>query len=208
MDSITITNDKNQKLNAFRKEQHEWIEEQIRSKKLKSIQISTFLSEKELTDIDAHAQSAVEIKIKELHHKNDGKKEYERIWLGKVAEFIFAKTYDLPLPDLTVGPSKNYDKSDVIVYGREFGIKASKIGNAALVHKKPKRREIIIIKNDDIMYIAGIATIDSMMKNIDDDLLRLAMNPNKSGFTMEGYKTLYSIDDAIEELKVRQAKKK
>ena len=153
------------------------------------------LSKEEESELNDFVLKSVEKKTKEKHHLTDGQKEIKRLTNGKKAEFILYKYFDLGKPDLTIGESYEYYTPDVTIYNKKFGIKSSELGKSCLIHKVSKWPEIIIIISEGNYYLSGIATVDNLNSNQDDDLSVIANNKTKSGFTIDGYKSLININD-------------
>lgn len=152
--------------------------------------------------IRAHAIDATKIKLTERHHQNDYDREEKRIYNGKEAEWVLRIYLKLPPPDLTVGPSTKHNVADVVYRNQRIGVKSSQLtnGNAAMVHKVPKRPEIIMVKNENGWYIFGVGTIEVMKNNQDIRLLKTAYNDSKAGLTIDGYRQLIPFDTFLREL--------
>jgi hypothetical protein len=149
------------------------------------------ISIEEEQQIQEFAKNSLPVKQAEEHHINDNKKEWERLTRGKDGEWALRSYLGLKKPDLNIGSSLDFNVSDIEdYYGKKIGIKTSQLGNAALIHKKPVRPEIILIGLSSRWFIAGVADVTILKECQNDNLLRIATNYKKTGLTLEGYKRL------------------
>ena len=162
------------------------------SEKVKSNQwiLLPALSDEEQHRIDEFSNECAILKVEEELHKKDKEREYDRIRTGKSAEASLRKYLNLPFPDLTLGPSYRYPVRDISIKENDYGIKCSKLGQAALVFTEPRISEIILIKSDEKYYLCGVANINIMKNHNDKSLIKSANNSKKAGLTIEGYKSL------------------
>lgn len=159
------------------------------------------LSKEEEAIIEEFTTKSIKRKMEEEGHKRDPEKERLRISNGKRAEWALMKYVDLPAPDMTIGESFNYMGQDLELHGKKFGIKCSKLGQAALVFKKPKMPEIILVQKGDNFYLCGIASPKLMRENNEQLLMKSALNTQKAGFTINGYENLENFHVVVNYLK-------
>lgn len=166
------------------------------------------LSQEEVAMVDEFSRSCVPVKMKETGHQNDPQKEYLRIYNGKSAEWSLAKHLGLPQPDMSISESHMHMGKDFEMFEKKFGIKCSVVGQSALVFKRPTMPEIIITQRGDDFYLCGVASIRLMRENNDTSLMKSALNTQKAGLTIEGYKNLVSTASMMRYLKLRNSKSK
>ena len=86
------------------------------------------LTGKEEVEIENFVSKSIFVKSKESHHTFDGEKEGKRLRNGKTTEFVLAKYLNLKKPDISIGPSKNYNLPDTYLNEQGFGVKCSELG--------------------------------------------------------------------------------
>ena|ERR1035437_1069239 len=159
------------------------------------------LTAEEHEEVKVFSRKSAQKKVKETGHEEDYEQEYWRAHNGKYAEWSFRKQINFPPPDLTIGESHKYVGEDIIIEEEKFGIKCSKVGQAALVFKKPTLPEIILIMHGNDVYLCGIASVKIMKECHDELLKKSARNQKKAGLTIEGYENLYPFSNTYEYLK-------
>lgn len=158
------------------------------------IQIPT-LTEEQLERVKKFSRDAAVVKFKE--HTKDFEGEYKRIFNGKRAEHVLTNYLGQPAPNMEVGPSFWYVGPDIYINKIRYDIKASEINKSAMIFKKPKMSALVMIidnrTQEDTFYICGIASVEVQENNQDDRLIFTAKNPDKTGFTIQGYKNLTTL---------------
>lgn len=162
---------------------------------------TVMLDQDVIEKIDEFSDKLIAAKLRERHYRvdNDGMKD--RFQTGFMGEAALGKFLGVDCMDLTIGISHDYNKADLGCLGIECGIKTAKWDRFHMVHKVPKRPEIIIVKYDITYYICGLATVQVLEDCQDDKLVtndKLRARGTKTGF--HGYSKLLRFNN-IDELK-------
>jgi len=189
-------------LGSFKNEHLEFWRDSVKSGEW---MLLPFLNDDEKSVVEEFARNCIPVKMSESGHQKDPQREYARIYNGKRAEWALMKHLGFPPPDMTIGDSHMHKGKDIELFGEKFGIKSSVAGQAALVFKRPVMPEIILVQNGDNFYLCGLASIKSMRDNNDVRLMKSALNSQKAGLTMEGYKNLIPLGMVVKYLKYRDA---
>lgn len=150
--------------------------------------IKVVLNPLELKHIDNIVVQIVTAKKLETHHKADGASETKRFTNGLKGEFAVAKYLKLNIDDLNtaIGNSAEFDIPDIPGY--TVGVKTVEYGHFPIIRKENTYPQIICICHPnaaDIVYIAGLADVDTLNKYQHDDLIldpNLKAKGTKTGF--------------------------
>jgi hypothetical protein len=116
----------------------------------------------------------------------DNNKMSKRFLTGVLGEVAVEELIHKQFVNWTVGAAKFYNKADLTKLNLNIGIKTVEMGKLPVIHKKPKRPEIINLKvNDHFFYICGLATRETLLKYQDDDGIlspALRKKGNKTAF--------------------------
>jgi hypothetical protein len=140
------------------------------------------------TDIELVRQFALQFqkaKSTEYIHQIDDEQEIKRYMTGFSAELALEKMLGVRILDTTLGKSENYHHADLKSNGINVGIKCAHYGNYPVVFKQPYNAEIVTVLRDNKVYVCGIASVQTMLKYADDDLIlnaKLRARGVKSGF--------------------------
>lgn len=110
-------------------------------------------------------------KAGEVVHQIDNDKEIKRYMTGFAAELAVERLLGIKILDTTFGHSDNYNHADLKSAGLDIGVKCSLLGNYPVVFKKPHNAEIITVLHGTRVFICGLASVQNMMKNCDEDLI-------------------------------------
>jgi hypothetical protein len=120
--------------------------------------VKVTLGEKILKEIDDAIQSIIENKYGEYHHQIDSHNEEKRWRTGLEGEAVVEQFLGVNFSDRTAGKSKDYNEADLKRIGLDCGVKTTEYGKFPVVHKVPKRPEIIVLKiNKTDFYMCGLA---------------------------------------------------
>lgn len=128
-------------------------------------------SEEELIPLHNFVDKVVKEKMKEEHYKIDSGSLKKRFFTGFLGEMAISLIFEKNTVDWAIGNSKIFNKADLKAIGRDIGIKTVEWGKFPIVHKNPKRPEIINLRKENTIYVCGIATPENMLKNSTDDLV-------------------------------------
>jgi len=145
------------------------------------------LDDMEVKRIDDFCERVIEHKEKESHYKRDYRSMHKRFYTGTAGELALEKLLDTQgIVNWTVGVSKNYNTPDLADVGLDVGVKTVNFGVFPLVRKESTHPEIIcMLWKKKWVYICGIASVDTLNKYQDDELIideRLRSRGVKSGF--------------------------
>ena len=149
----------------------------------KFIKIS--FSDDELVPLNNFVNKIVEAKLKEKHYQVDDGSLRKRFYTGFLGEMAVSLIFEKNTVDWAIGNSKIFNKADLSALGKNIGIKTVEWGKFPIVHKNPKRPEIINIREGNSIYVCGIASKENMEKNSTDDLIlsdQLRQRNVKTGF--------------------------
>ena len=148
--------------------------------------IKIILNPLELQWILNTANNIVEAKKKETSHKKDGASELKRFVNGLKGEAAVAKHLGMPIINPDVGVSIDFDNPDIPGYN--VGIKTVDYGHFPVIPKNNTYPQIICICHpsaNGVVYICGLAEVDTLQKYQHDDLLldpNLKAKGTKTGF--------------------------
>lgn len=136
--------------------------------------------------IKEFVNSVIAQKRQEEHHKIDCNNEYKRFYTGTLGEAAIEELLGVELIDWSVGNSNVYNEADLRKICIDVGIKTVEYGKFPIVHIKPKRPEIILLKkNDKSVYVCGYANKRVLKEYQDMDLIlspSLKARGTKTGF--------------------------
>lgn len=144
------------------------------------------LSPSELQFVLRTANNVAEVKAHETAHKKDGISEIKRFLNGFKGEAAVAKLLGIDIIDPTVGVSVDFDKPDIP--GFNVGIKCAAYGHFPVIPKDNKYPQVICIAHpldDAIVYVCGLADVDTLNKYQNMDLIldpNLKAKGTKTGF--------------------------
>jgi uncharacterized protein YunC (DUF1805 family) len=125
-------------------------------------------------------------KRQEEHHKIDCHNEYKRFYTGTLGEAAIEELLGVELIDWGIGNSNVYNDADLRKIGINVGVKTVEYGKFPVVHIKPKRPELILLKiNDKSVYVCGYANVRVLKTYQDIDLIlspSLKARGTKTGF--------------------------
>lgn len=141
---------------------------------------------KKIKQLKEFVKKVVEVKRCEPVHVIDGSKEIQRFYNGFLGEAALEVFFGKEFIDWSIGNSRKYNKADLEPLGLDVGIKTVEYGKFPVVHKKPVRPEIIILKvKHNEVLLCGLATVVVLEEYQDDDLIidpRLRARGVKTGF--------------------------
>jgi hypothetical protein len=149
----------------------------------KFIKIS--FSDKELVQLNTFVDGIIKEKIKEKHYQVDDGSLRKRFYTGFLGEMAVSLIFEKNTVDWAIGNSKIFNKADLSSLGKDIGIKTVEWGKFPIIHKNPKRPEIINIRDGNSIYVCGIASVENMKNNSTDDLIlsdQLRQRNVKTGF--------------------------
>lgn len=186
--------------------------------------IKVVLNPLELKYVVDLANKIIEAKKNETAHKKDGASEEKRFVNGLKGEFAVAKYLKMDILNEDIGVSAYFNVPDIPGYG--IGIKTVEYGHFPIIPKVNTYPQIICICHPnaaDIVYICGLANVDTLNKFQHDDLIldpNLKAKGTKTGFygfheleevtleTMEPYKGLeVEKEVVVEEVKPKRTRK-
>ena len=148
--------------------------------------IKVVLNPLELKYVNDLAIKIIEFKKNETAHRKDGASEEKRFTNGLKGEFAVAKYLKMDILNSDVGASINFDVPDMPGYN--VGIKTVEYGHFPVIPKNNTYPQIICICHPnaaDVVYIAGLADVDTLNKYQHDDLIldpNLRAKGTKTGF--------------------------
>ncbi len=165
--------------------------------KCKSNMVYITLEPEILDKIDDFVTRVIRAKAEESHHLVDHGQEYKRFYTGLMGECALEKLFDRSFIDWSIGNSNTYNTADLKELGFDVGIKTVEMGKFPIVHKHPYRPELICIKrSENTVILCGLATMDTLRRYQDDDLIlspALRRRGTKTGFY--GFEKLIKIEN-------------
>lgn len=98
--------------------------------------------------------------LRETSHIVDGKNELTRNITGQLGEWAVEKYIGIPFVDWTIGDSVSFCHPDL--KSLKVGVKTVEWGKMPVIHKTSYYPEIICIRKNNEVYIAGLATVESL----------------------------------------------
>lgn len=126
-------------------------------------------TKEEIAKINEIVNIVVPAKKTETHHIIDGNHEYKRFTTGYFGEMAIEKLLNIKFVRYSSGHSNEYHNPDIS--GLNIGVKTVEYGKFPIIFKKSTTPEIICIKDDNTVYICGLATVDVLLKYQSDDLV-------------------------------------
>jgi hypothetical protein len=150
--------------------------------------------------IEEFVKAVVDQKKSESHHEVDKNNEYKRFYTGTLGEAALEELFGVDLIDWTVGNSALYNEADLRAIKMDVGIKTVSENSFPIIHKAPKRPEIINIREgNDKVIVCGFASVQTMEQYQDVNLIKSPSLRNrgvKTGFYgFEYLKTINSLQD-------------
>jgi hypothetical protein len=154
--------------------------------------------------LDEFVNKIISKKKTETHHQSDPYNEATRWRTGIGGEMALEKFINKSFVDLSVGNSNDYHTPDLSKLGLKIGIKTVELGKYPIIFKKSSKPEIIILKlPDNVFSILGLASVDILNNNQDDNEIlspALKARGTKTAFTgLYGLKRFNSFE-ALKEL--------
>jgi len=118
-------------------------------------------------------------------HQIDNEQEIKRYMTGFSAELALEKMLGVRILDTSLGKSENYNHADLKSNGINVGIKCAHYGNYPVVFKQPYNAEIVTVLRGNKVYVCGVASVQTMLKYADDNLIlnaKFRARGVKSGF--------------------------
>lgn len=148
-----------------------------------------------VSQISKLAENIVRFKFQEKSFDND--KLYKRFYNGMLGEVAIEKLIGKSFINWTVGNSRYYNVADLSSIGIDMGVKSVEYGKFPVIHKQPKRPEIInFIKDYNEVLVCGVASIYTMKLFQNDDYIlnwQLRKKGTKTGFY--GFNQLFLLKD-------------
>lgn len=148
--------------------------------------ISISVTEKDMEVLKGFCSSIEEAKLKEKHYQVDDENIFDRFKTGVGGELAVGKWLGVDSLDLTIGISHFYNSGDLTGLGIDCGVKSVEWGKYHVIHTKPTRPEIMVIKETDLDFlICGVATVEVMKRYSDINLIvdpKLRARGTKTGF--------------------------
>ncbi|MFW6029845.1 MAG: hypothetical protein ACOCRO_06280 [Halanaerobiales bacterium] len=141
------------------------------------------------------------VKFKNKEYESDNAQLQKRFYNGLIGEAAIEILINRQFINWTVGESRYYNKADMLPLGFDMGIKSVEYGKFPVIHKHPKRPEIInFITDYNKVLVCGVASIYTMKLFQNDDYI-LSPQLRKKGtktcfygfsqlFPLKDYKTL------------------
>lgn len=142
----------------------------------------------------ARCKALTKLRSQEKAHQVDNQKEIKRNITGQMGELAVEKYLGIQFVDWSVGNSEKYNVPDIGI--KNVGVKTVEYGKMPVVLKNPGYPEIICVRKENTVYIAGLATPEILMKYQDDNLIldeNLRKRNVKTGFY--GFSELKPIDE-------------
>ena len=131
------------------------------------------LHDHEVQRIDEFCERVIQHKEKESHYSIDHRSIYKRFYTGTAGELALEKLLDIEgIVNWTVGLSKDYNTPDLADVGLDVGVKTVNFGVFPLVRKESTHPQIIcILWKKKWVYVCGIASVDTLNRYQDDELI-------------------------------------
>lgn len=129
--------------------------------------------EDEIIHIRNFAKEVSQAKLKERHYQIDDGSMEKRFFTGFMGELAVSMILEGFKLDLSIGDSSKFNLPDISKHN--LGIKTVEWGKFPIVHKNPKRSEIINVLHKNTVYVCGIASVQVMKQHSSDDLILSAM---------------------------------
>jgi hypothetical protein len=131
------------------------------------------LSQEEIELIDHTAYQIANAKLKEKGYLKDAQSLIKRYTTGLGGEMALGKFLGVSIVDTSVGASEDYNVGDLNKIGLDIGVKTVEYPKFPLVHTRPERCEIILIKhrNQHVYKICGLYTPETMMLHSSRELV-------------------------------------
>lgn len=108
----------------------------------------------------------------ERAHNVDGGQEVRRWTTGVLGEMALERYLGASFIDWTLGSSADYDRADLAPLGLDVGVKTVEYGKYPVVHKNPRRPEVILVKEGRMtVHVCGLASPEVMRAHADDGLI-------------------------------------
>jgi hypothetical protein len=131
------------------------------------------LSQEEIDLIDHTAHQIANAKRKEKGYLRDTDSLIKRYTTGLGGEMALGKFLGVSIVDTSVGASEDYNIGDLNKIGLDIGVKTVEYPKFPLVHTRPERCEIILIKhrNQHVYKICGLYTPETMILHSSRELV-------------------------------------
>ena len=153
-----------------------------------------------LNRIKNFVDEIIKAKATENHHKIDSRQEAKRFTTGFLGEAALEKLFGIPIINWSIGNSDDYHIPDIPGY--KVGIKTVERDKFPIIFKNNWYPQIICIKStklDNLVFVCGLATQNTLNEYQDDDLIldsNLRKRGTKTGFYgFEHLLPIRSLDD-------------
>ncbi len=154
------------------------------------------IPEAKLERVKDLAKRIAEAKQNEEHHLIDGQKEYKRQLTGLLGEAAIEEFFGIEVIDYSVGNSNTYNVADMKKAGFNLGVKTVEVWKFPIVHKNPRRPELICVKRkENEVVFFGYASKSVLSEFQTDDFIldeHLRARGTKSAFY--GFSKLQKVD--------------
>lgn len=148
--------------------------------------IKVNIKQETVDKIDCLVRQIIQKKQEEKHHQIDNGQEYKRFMTGLLGEAALSNVIKKPIIDWSIGNSINYNIADLSKLGLNVGIKTVEYGKFPIVFKNSYYPEIILLKKTfKEFFVCGLATVETLKKYQDDNLILSPLLRNrgiKTGF--------------------------
>jgi len=122
--------------------------------------IEILLTPSQLQEINCVASNMGRAKLREVHHLKDAQAEQKRWATGLSGEMAVESYVGVPFVDLRIGDSQNFNCADLASVGVDLGIKTVEYGKFPVVHTRPLRPEVIVVKMEpQRLILMGVASL-------------------------------------------------
>ncbi len=164
------------------------------------------LPENTLKKINKFVSDVIKEKALEAHHLIDHGQEFKRFHTGLMGECAIELLFGCNFINWSIGNSNYYNEADLKTIGLNVGVKTVELHKFPVIHKVAHRPELICIKRtENTIILCGLATIDTLNRYQDDDLIlspSLRNRGTKTGFFgFEHLIKITSLNDLQESLR-------
>lgn len=164
------------------------------------------IPEFKIREIDSFSTEVIKQK-NEPHYKADNSQLFKRFQTGIMGECAVEQFLGIEFVDWSIGESRIYNTADLKKIGVNIGVKTVEKEKFHVISKTIVRPEIICIRDQNTIFLCGIASVSTLKKYQDDDLILspfLRQRDTKTGFF--GYGQLLPMSDLKEYIKKREQK--
>lgn len=133
--------------------------------------IKVTFDSKDLAFLDKFVKKVIKEKIKESHYQIDNDSMYKRFYTGFLGEMAVSKMLHKDLVNWNIDKSEIFNVADLKGLNLDIGVKTVEFGKYPVVSKNPERAEIIALKENDSIYLCGVATKNTLLNKSTDSLI-------------------------------------